>query len=80
MEMVRAPFTDEQLANIRDWQTAGIVHEYMCELSGATVLEVHREGLKCGQCGYTQTHVLAGVADGSMLKAQRETMERMLTQ
>lgn len=60
-ETISAPFTDEQVKNITDWQTCGFVHEMTCNGSGgcandktcSRVLLVRNDKLICA-CGQTE--------------------------
>lgn len=67
--MIKAPFTQDQVNNINEFQEAGVVHPFTCGNDGAILL-AHCAGLECQYCDYTQDWVHEGMADGSFLKAQ----------
>lgn len=67
--MTQAPFTQDQINHIDEYQHAGIVHELTCA-NGHGALVAEAAGLSCPQCEYTQDWVPDGVADGSFLQSQ----------
>jgi hypothetical protein len=56
--MIHAPWTDEQVAKLAEWQTCRWVHPFTCGGDHGTqkdrVLTPTREGWVCRTCGYTQ--------------------------
>lgn len=56
MSVIRAPFTPEQVAELRRWQTSGRVHPFTCPLSSCSVrvLTPSEAGWACAGCGYEQ--------------------------
>lgn len=56
MAHVFAPWTDEQVADLNEWQHLGFVHEFTCgnEHEGDRVLAATNEGWNCPTCDYTQ--------------------------
>jgi hypothetical protein len=68
--MTKAPFSQDQINHINEFQNAGIVHELTCT-HGHGRLDVHADGLHCPVCDYTQDWVPEGVADGSFLQSQQ---------
>lgn len=64
--IVRAPWTDEQVAALNRWQKSGVVHPFTCgnrdksghgwdrEVGDYGVLEATPGGWVCRACGYRQ--------------------------
>lgn len=72
--MVRAPFTAEQVASINGWQGVKWVHPFTCPFpedhadpddNAARVLRATLDCLVCASCDYTQKWVHDFMADGS---------------
>lgn len=67
IELVRidAPFTEEQIAKLLEWQESPFVHSYTCRFRGDSPHTEHfgdygglrptTEGLLCDDCGHLQT-------------------------
>lgn len=53
MSQIKAPFTKEQIENLKEWQTCGMCHPYTC--CDHIVMKVKEEGLYCPRCGMVQT-------------------------
>jgi hypothetical protein len=58
----QAPFSEDQIRKLIDWQNAGYVHELTCRNNNERgkihlKLEPMRDGLYCRTCGLTQTWV-----------------------
>lgn len=68
-DISHAPWTPEQVANIRAWQ-AGPGHPLTCFYRGkgqtncGLALEVSADALRCPRCGYEQAWVNGVIADG----------------
>ena len=55
---MKAPFTDEQVARIQEWQADKYVHPLTCGNENCCMtLDVTKDGLVCPLCGYTQDWV-----------------------
>lgn len=56
--MIKAPWSDEQVANLQHWQTCGFVHEFTCQVNhrnGADrTLIPTTKGWRCPSCKYQQ--------------------------
>lgn len=63
-EIVRAPWTAEQIAALNAWQGLGYVHPYTCGMCRA-VLTATAEGWECPECGCRQDWTHAFSADVS---------------
>lgn len=74
------PWTDDEVANINDFQRAGAMHPLTCgcgpedsdDFSGPSRVRVaHTDGLHCpnGRCPVQTTHVDRDIADGSLLRS-----------
>ena len=57
-DVIRAPWSEEQVRNLNAWQTRGNVHPYTCTGDHGSqrdrVLLAREEGWICRECGYTQ--------------------------
>lgn len=61
-DIVKAPWTDEQVANLNRWQKCGYVHEFTCPKDHAAeaghhatvALYAHHSGWICPLCDYRQ--------------------------
>jgi len=64
---MKAPFTDEQVKNINEYQVAGFFHPFTCT-TGSHVLVAETDGLHCPLCPtFHQDWVHDGMADGSIV-------------
>jgi hypothetical protein len=63
-DIVKAPWTDQQVANLNRWQTCGHVHPFTCPNHAkasqdgvifVTSLVAQHDGWHCPDCAYTQT-------------------------
>lgn len=78
LEIVRAPFTDEQVAGLNAYQTESALHPFTCgNNSTHPVLVAAREGLHCTACTYTQQWAHAAMADGRWVEASRGVLEEV---
>lgn len=71
METIKAPFTPEQVKNLKEWQE-GPSHEFTCgglnhPEGKNNVLIPTEEGWKCPSCDYTQDWAYLNMADGSFM-------------
>jgi len=57
VEMIEAPWTDEQVENLNRWQQCGYVHPFTCanHHEGSRDLIARNDGWHCPTCPYTQT-------------------------
>lgn len=64
-KIVKAPFTDNQVSNINDFQKSGFMHEFTCgnHHDGEKTLIAVNDGLICPTCDYTQNWVHSHMAD-----------------
>ncbi|EIU51607.1 MULTISPECIES: hypothetical protein [Mycobacteriaceae] len=75
------PWTDDEVANINDFQRSGAMHPLTCGCGPQDdgdffdwpnrVRVAHSDGLHCpnGRCSVQTTHVDRGIADGSLLRS-----------
>jgi hypothetical protein len=70
MAIIKAPFNQEQVDNINEFQTSGMVHEFTCVCRKALVAT--EKGMVCPACGRTQDWVHDFMADGSLKKHMLE--------
>lgn len=56
MSKIYAPFSDEQVKNLNDYQKLGIVHPFTCgkDHDGNRVLVATNNGWVCPTCDYSQ--------------------------
>lgn len=72
-EKVFAPFTDEQVTNLNEFQRSGFFHQFTCPRDhpywsrGHVLLVAYPSGWVCeiGICDYTQDWAHSWMADGS---------------
>lgn len=81
MEKIKAPFTDEQVKNLNEFQACGF-HEFTCGSADHTqetcgVLIATTDGWHCPNCDYTQDWAFAEMADSSMAKAMNEVKKQL---
>jgi len=57
-ERVTAPWTEEQVAALNEYQHSGCFHPYTCPFNSGACLVATREGWVCEHCGYTQDWML----------------------
>lgn len=57
VDMIEAPWTDAQVANLNRWQSCGHVHPFTCpnHHQGSRDLIAKTDGWHCTGCEYTQT-------------------------
>jgi len=70
MESINAPFTDEQVAALNDFQKSGLFHPFTCggEHKRHVDLVATNDGWVCPDgCGYTQDWAHAMMADRDAL-------------
>jgi len=73
LDIIKAPFTPEEVEQLNKWQQAGYVHPFTCpkeHLSDANELIATPEGWKCPdpKCGYTQHWAHNYMADPAALE------------
>lgn len=82
-ELPRAPWTDEQVKNLNEFQTEGYMHPFTCggKKDGKdcrSVLVATKDGWICPDgCGYTQNWAHSFMLDGSYMKSQKETFKNL---
>lgn len=76
MKQIKAPFTQDQVNHINEFQESGIVHEFTCP-NDRSILFASQTGLGCPVCDYEQDWVHDVMADGSMLRVQSGLMQSM---
>lgn len=66
-DKVSAPWTDEQLARLQQYQETSCVHPFTCPCSGESVLIPEKDGWICPRgCGRKQTWAHTFMVDGSV--------------
>lgn len=57
---IYAPFSEEQLAKLNEWQRNDRIHPYTCAIHSDTPLIAKREGWRCNKpgCKYLQEWAL----------------------
>lgn len=80
MGRIVAPFTDEQVKHLNEYQTCGL-HEFTCggDHRGDKRLIATTEGWVCvnPDCSYTQNWAHESMADGSAAAAFREWVDQI---
>jgi len=71
-EMVRAPFTPAQVANMNRYQQEGFGHAFTCGNGGHShgVLIATKDGWICPRCDYTQDWTHKRMADGKFVNQE----------
>jgi hypothetical protein len=73
-DTIAAPWSDEQVIKLNDYQQCGWVHGYTCVNRGNPshfgtgsegLLEARNDGWHCDVCGYHQTWAHAGTFHGA---------------
>lgn len=60
IQLVRAPWTEDQVINLNDYQAAGVMHPFTCANRGKGehslfgVLIANTDGWNCPECDYAQ--------------------------
>lgn len=65
MSMIYAPYTEEQVARLREWQASDFVHPFTCCHVG---MNVEQHGFVCLKCGNIQTWCHDFMAEGPGLR------------
>ena len=83
--IIHAPFNEEQVKNINEYQTDGMMHPFTCpcdhddgaetEHIAEHLLIADKKRLYCGDCDYEQFWVHDFMADGSANKALAKLVE-----
>lgn len=72
---IYAPFTPEQVTNLNEYQSSGLMHPFTCadrdDHNGVDILIATESGWHCPFCDYTQSWAHEGMADGSWVKQLR---------
>jgi len=63
--MKSAPFTDEEIKHINEYQCAAYMHPLTCTCGNHIRLIATKDGLICSNCGRLQTWVHEWIANGS---------------
>jgi hypothetical protein len=75
---VQAPFTEEQVSNLNQYQSAGVMHPFTCGEAhkGEVLLVATTGGWVCADpsCDYTQDWAHGFMADGSFLANHQKMM------
>lgn len=75
---VSAPWTDEQVKNLNEYQKFEIGHPFTCTCKHGVSLVATKDGWVCPLgCGYIQNWAWAFMANGGMMKDHLEMMEMM---
>lgn len=79
IDNIYAPFTDEQVKNLNEFQAAGYIHPYTCgnDHDGDRILIATNAGWICPSCNYTQNYCSSYMADGTALKNYREELKNL---
>jgi len=69
-EIIKAPFTDEQVQNLNEYQKLGIMHEFTCgnDHKGERTLIATNNGWICPTCDYKQDWCHAFMIDVKAIK------------
>lgn len=63
---ITAPWTDEQVESLNEFQVSGVMHPFTCNRHPAErILMALPEGWECPSCDYTQTWAHRWMVDGS---------------
>lgn len=70
MNVVKAPFTPDQLNSLNGYQASGFVHEFTCggDINCRAALVAKESGWVCPKCGYIQDWAHGFMADWSWKK------------
>lgn len=68
--IIKAPFTDEEVKNLNEFQKLGFVHVFTCgnDHEGNRVLVATNKGWICPSCDYTQNWCHAIMVDVKAIK------------
>lgn len=71
MAIIHAPWTEEQVKNLNDWQRTGFVHPFTCGGRDCQCdLVATKDGWICPiGCGYKQSYAHDFMLDGSHIRA-----------
>jgi hypothetical protein len=76
MKQIKAPFTQDQVNHINEFQNSNLVHPFTCG-NDSTPLIAQRDGLHCPNCDYKQDWVHDAMADGSFLAEVAAVFNRL---
>lgn len=72
MSEAQAPFTDEQIKSLNDYQVSGVFHPFTCGIDSVHALLVAgRDGWSCPDCEYKQTWAHVWMANDMWRRAAR---------
>lgn len=72
-----APWTEEEVLNLAEYQNAGLMHPFTCGLGCQASLTPTVDGWVCPNDDYTQNWAHQWMADGSAVTSLREGLGRM---
>ena len=71
-----APWTEEQVINLRKWQDSDFVHPYTCVCDSNNILKPEKDGFVCLVCGYLQNWCYQDMLDGPPENPFQDQIER----
>ena len=73
-QIIKAPFTDEHVKKLNEYQNLGIMHEFTCANGhgGKRVLTATNNGWVCPTCNYTQDWFHSFMVDIDTIKRNHE--------
>ena len=74
---VRAPWTEEQVKNLQEWQASSTVHSFTCRQNSLHQLVPTVRGWICPFCDYTQDWAHDFMVSGEGLRHWRELTRSM---
>lgn len=83
MSIIYAPFDEQQVRNLNDFQVSSYMHPFTCAGEGCKdeigdrPLRAAADGWHCTHCGYTQDWAHCFMADGSW-RGYAEDIRRLL--
>ncbi len=79
-DVIRAPWTEEQVKELKRYQAAGVVHPYTCGGDSCRdILVPTTDGWTCPSCDYTQDWAHAMSAD-SQFNDNTEKIEELMSE
>lgn len=87
--LIRAPWSEEQVRNLNEFQEANYVHPFTCARRTETLHRVRPgrdmgqliatpDGWICPDCDYTQDWALDSMADGVFLRQTKDNLRDLL--
>lgn len=77
MEQVNAPWTNEQVQNLKEFQIVQPLHPFTCGCKHGILLKPTNAGWVCPECGSTQNWAWDIMLDGSALANHKEIWKSM---